>query len=243
VDCTEYREELSARMDGEALRVPAAGLDAHVAACAGCASWLRAAEQVTRLARLAPAAALADRTAEILAAVPAVRPRGRSLVRVARLLLAAVALVQAALSYPYLVLGEDSMRAPMHVAHETGAWNAAMAVAFLWVALRPRSATGLLPLTAAFVAMLFAVSLPDLATERVHLERASTHLLTAVGLVLLAVLAWSRSRTHRPRLGGRGVGESGADRSGGEPAAEFEEATRAAGAGGRLRRVPRGNVA
>lgn len=229
-------------MDGEPLRVSAGALDAHVAACLACASWLRAAEQVTRLARLAPAAALRDRTEEILAAVPTVRPRGRAVVRIARLLLTAVALVQAAMSYPYLVLGEDSMHAPTHVAHETGAWNTALAVAFLWVALRPRSATGLLPLTGAFVAMLFAVTLPDLATERVHLERVSTHLLTAVGLVLLAVLAWRQPRTSRPRLGGRGVGGGDLDLPRHDTEPEIEETARAAGHAP-IRRVPRGNVA
>jgi predicted anti-sigma-YlaC factor YlaD len=206
VDCTQYREELSARMDGEALRVRPGALDAHVAACRACTSWLRAAEQVTRLARLAPAAPLADRTGEILAEAPGVRPRGRTLGLVVRLLLAVVALAQAALAYPDLVLGQDPMSSPLHVAHETGAWNAALAVAFLWAALRPRSASGLLPMVAAFVAMVLAVSLTDLASEEVHLARASTHLLTAFGLVLLAVLAWRRSKSDRPRMGGRGAG-------------------------------------
>ncbi|HEY9476240.1 MAG TPA: zf-HC2 domain-containing protein [Mycobacteriales bacterium] len=205
VDCTQYRKELSARMDGEALHVFPEALDAHVATCPGCASWLHRAEQVTRLARLAPAAPLRDRTEEILANVPAVRPRGRTLGLVVRLLLAAVALAQAALAYPDLVFGHDAMSSSTHVAHETGAWNAALAVAFLWVALRPRNAGGLLPMVAAFVAMVLAVSLSDLASERVHLERASSHLLAAVGLVLLAVLARRGGRSNRPLLGGRDV--------------------------------------
>lgn len=193
-------------MDGEPLRTRAAALDAHVASCPACASWLRAAEQVTRLARLAPAAPLQDRTGEILAVAPAVRVQGRTLVMVARLLLAVVAVAQAMLSYPLLMLGEDTLQTSMHVAHETGAWNSALSVAFLWVALRPRTAAGLLPLVATFVAMLFVVSLPDLAGERVHLERVSTHLLTAAGLILLAMLAWRAPRTRRPQLGGRGTG-------------------------------------
>ena len=198
-------------MDGEALHVFPEALDAHVAACPGCASWLRRAEQVTRLARLAPAAPMRDRTEQILANVPAVRPRGRILRLGVRCLLAAVALAQAALAYPDLFFGHDAMSASTHVAHETGAWNAALAVAFLWVALRPRNAGGLLPMVAAFVAMVLAVSLSDLASERVHLDRAASHLLAAGGLVLLAVLARRGGRSDRPRLGGRDVGP---DRSG-----------------------------
>lgn len=193
-------------MDAEPLRTHPGALDAHLAGCPGCASWLRSAEQVNRLTRLAAAPPLRDRTAEILARTPEVRVRGQVLSRMIRLLLAVVALAQAVLAYPDLVLGQDTMSSPMHVAHETGAWNAALAVAFLWVALRPRSASGVLPVAGAFVVLVLVVSLSDLASERVHLERAATHLLTTFGVLLLAALVWHRGRTHRPRLGGRGAG-------------------------------------
>ncbi|HEX5497270.1 MAG TPA: hypothetical protein VFX70_22130 [Mycobacteriales bacterium] len=244
MDCTQYRDELSARMDGESLHVRPGALDAHVAACRGCASWLRNAEQVTRLVRVGPAGTLRDRTGEILAGVPSARPRGRTLGLVLRMMLAAVALAQATLAYPDLILGQDSMSSPLHVAHETGAWNAALAVAFLWAALRPRSASGLLPMLAAFVAMVLAVSLTDLASEEVHLERVSTHLLTTFGLLLMAVLVWSRRGSDRPRLGGRGAGTDHryrTDPHAPEPAADLGwdtgDTRPASGAS------PRGNVA
>lgn len=70
MQCTPYREAVSARLDGESPGLPAGELDAHLGACPGCAAWARQAELVTRRARLAPAPAVPDLTATVLAALP-----------------------------------------------------------------------------------------------------------------------------------------------------------------------------
>jgi predicted anti-sigma-YlaC factor YlaD len=73
MQCAPFREAISARLDGEPSGVPAAALDAHLAACPGCTAWADDAALVTRRARLAPAPPVPDLTAAVLAALPAIQ--------------------------------------------------------------------------------------------------------------------------------------------------------------------------
>ena len=68
--CDQYREALSADLDGEPAGVGAAGLRGHLDRCAGCRDWYAAAVRVTRLARLAPAEPVPDLAPAVLAALP-----------------------------------------------------------------------------------------------------------------------------------------------------------------------------
>jgi predicted anti-sigma-YlaC factor YlaD len=226
--CTQYREALSARLDGEPLGLPTEELDQHVESCAGCAAWSAAATRATRLVRLGAAPEVPDLSARILAATGPPRPAGAvararrsarrpgSLTAAVRVALAAAGAVQAGIGWPALALGMDTMQAPTHVAHESGAWNVALAVALLAVARRPRYATGLLPLLAAFVAVLTMVSLPDVLVGEVPAGRIADHLLLVGALGLVAALARLPRQPEAP-LGGRGAAP---DRAGGDSAAE-----------------------
>jgi hypothetical protein len=122
-----------------------------------------------------------------------------------RIALAAVATVQAAIGWPALALGMGTMQAPEHVAHESGAWNVALAVALLAVARRPRYATGLLPLLAAFVVVLTVVSLPDVVAGYVPSGRIEAHLLLVGALALVAALARQMRRPELPPVGWQGA--------------------------------------
>ncbi len=178
----------------------AADLDRHAAGCSPCADWAGAAAAVTRRARLAAAPAVPDLTARVLAALPAELPGARAAARARlvdtalRVLLAAVAVAQAALAWPALTLGAAAMSAPVHMAHETGAWNGALAVAFAAVALAPASAPGSLPFLGAFTALLLASTVRDLGAGQVDADRALVHLLVLAGVVVTALLAWRRRR-------------------------------------------------
>jgi predicted anti-sigma-YlaC factor YlaD len=204
MQCSSFREAASARLDGEPLGTSAADLDRHLADCPDCAEWAGAAAAVTRRARLATAPEVPDLTAQVLGALPAVLPGARAAARARlldtalRVLLSAVAVAQAALAWPALTEGAASMSAPMHMAHETGAWNAALAVAFAAVALAPRWATGSLPFLGTFTAFLVTTTVRDLGAGHVDVDRALVHLLVVVGVVVVAVLAWRR-RTPAPR--------------------------------------------
>ena len=198
--CQTFREAISARLDGEPLGMPVRALDEHLAGCPECAAWADDAAVVTRRARLAPAPPVPDLTSAVLAALPRELPgagaaaRSRLFAAALRLALLAVAVGQAGLAWPALTSGAASMSAPVHMAHETGAWNLGVAVAFLAVAAAPRLAAGALPFLGTFAALLVPVTLADLVAGRVHADRAVAHLLLVLGVVLVAAVAW---RSHR----------------------------------------------
>jgi predicted anti-sigma-YlaC factor YlaD len=210
MQCETYREAISARLDGEPLGMPAAELDAHLSACAACAAWSEAAAQVTRRIRPVPAPT-ADLTAAVLAAVrpdPVRRGRrrppagarrepasggGRG-VLLLRVVLGAVGVAQAVLAWPEIAFGGGSMPAPVHMTHETGAWNLGVAAAFLAVAAAPRLAAGALTFLGSFCALLVALTADDLIAGRVPAQRALDHLLLVAGAALVAAIAWRRRR-------------------------------------------------
>lgn len=189
-------------MDGEGSPVPAAALDEHLAGCPACASWASAAATVTRRARLAPAPAVPDLTAAVLAALPdrlpgaAAAARARLVSLAVRLALLAVGVGQIGLATPSLLHGAGAMSAPVHMAHETGAWNLGLAVAFLACAAAPRLSAGALPFLLTFTVVLTVTTVADLDAGHVHADRAVGHLLLVVGLLLTATQAW---RGRRPR--------------------------------------------
>lgn len=208
--CLSYRDAISARLDGKPLGMPARTLDEHLAGCAGCAAWARDAERVTRRARLAPAPPVPDLTAAVLGALPRELPgvaaaaRARLADTAVRLALLAVGVAPAGLAWPALTSGAAAMSAPVHVAHETGAWNLAVAAAFLAVAAVPRLATGALPFLGTFAALLLPVTVADLGAGHVHVDRAVVHLLLLAGVALVGTVAWRGRRRRAARaLAGR----------------------------------------
>ncbi|MGH3421682.1 MAG: zf-HC2 domain-containing protein, partial [Streptosporangiaceae bacterium] len=60
MDCTQCREALSARLDGEASPTESGALDAHLASCAACCQFTADAAHLTRLARCAGATPTPD---------------------------------------------------------------------------------------------------------------------------------------------------------------------------------------
>ena len=205
--CHPFREAISARLDGEPLGMPARELERHLDACSDCAGWSDEASRVTRRARLASAPAVPDLTGAVLAALPQELPGAaaaarRQLVDTGlRLALLAVGVAQAGIAWPVLVTGAGAMSAPTHMTHETGAWNLAVAAAFLAVAAAPRLAAGALPFLLSFAVLLVPVTLADLGAGQVHADRALTHLLLVAGVVLVSVGAYrNRSRRRSPRF-------------------------------------------
>jgi predicted anti-sigma-YlaC factor YlaD len=202
--CHTFREAVSARLDGEPLGMPARALDEHLGTCASCATWSEDAGRATRRARLAPAPPVPDLTGAVLAALPrelpgaALAARRRLVDTGLRLALLAVGVAQAGIAWPVLVAGAGAMSAPAHMARETGAWNLAVAAAFLAVAAAPRLAAGALPFLLSFSALLLPVTLADLGAGHVHADRAWSHALLFTGVALVSAGAL-RSRRRRLR--------------------------------------------
>lgn len=201
MSCATFREALSARMDGESAGMPPRELDAHLAGCPSCRDWQTAALQVTRRARVTVAVPIPDVTRAVLERLAADvrRLRGRRVwvAPVARAVLAVLGVAQMALSLPPLVAGTATMSAPAHVARESGSWGIALAAAFLVVAASPRLAAGALPVLGSFSVVLGSVTVADLSTGMVSLERAAGHLLIFAGTLGIAVVAWLGRRRGR----------------------------------------------
>jgi predicted anti-sigma-YlaC factor YlaD len=200
VGCAACREAVSATLDGESPGVPPRWVDEHLDGCAACRGWAEAAAEVTRRARLVAAPPVPDVTAAVLGRLPAAAPRGHRhrWDAVLRLALLAVGAGQLAVSLPAFSGGASDMGAPVHLAHETGAWNLGLAACFLVVAVLPRLAAGALPFLLSFTAVLSWVTLRDLGAGHVHADRAVGHLLLLGGAVLVSVLAL---RNRAPRTG------------------------------------------
>jgi predicted anti-sigma-YlaC factor YlaD len=212
MQCTPFREAVSARLDGEPLGMSARDLDEHLDACSDCVAWAADAAVVTRRARVASAPRVPDLTASVLGALPRELPgaaaaaRARLADSALRLALVAVGAAQAVLAWPALTSGVAAMSAPVHMARESGAWNLAVGAAFLAVAAGPRLAAGALPFLASFAALLVPITLADLGAGHVHVERAGTHVLVLAGVVLVSVVAWRGRRRRTVRaFGGRRV--------------------------------------
>ncbi|HVX19197.1 MAG TPA: hypothetical protein VHA73_14295 [Acidimicrobiales bacterium] len=170
------------------------------------------AEALHRRIRVRGAEPVPDRTAELLAVTAPLAPRAdRNGARTAqrsqswaRYGLLWVALVQLVLAVPALFLGADH-GASLHVAHEIGAWDAALAIAMLTVAFQPRRAAGLLPFVGSLTVVLLLTAAIDVAGGHTPVVGETGHLLTLAGVVLLWIVARSRPDprplirfTHQP---------------------------------------------
>ncbi|MCK2243311.1 MULTISPECIES: zf-HC2 domain-containing protein [unclassified Crossiella] len=203
MDCSNYQELLSARLDGEE-PPDAARLDAHLDACADCSAWYDRAARITRLARTGVAEAGPDLVAAVLAELPP--RRGVSLLAVLRWALGLLGIAQVTLAMSVFLSpgGGDHHGGGLlaagatHLSHESAAWNLALGVAFGWAALRTRQVAGLVPVLGTFVVVLFGVSLLDLVRGGVAPTRVAAHLVALAGLVLIVLLARFGDSRHRP---------------------------------------------
>jgi predicted anti-sigma-YlaC factor YlaD len=231
VNCSDIREALSARIDGEAGPLPDPVVDRHLASCAGCRAWQDNAVRLRRLMLVREAPAVPDLTERILAEVPA--PPAQRWGR--RIALALVALVQCGLGFAGL-LGEDVGHAghdgvlamAVHLGNESAAWNLAVGLGLLWAALRPATAAGLLPALTGFVVILGVMSGIDLSDGQVTLPRVLSHGLLVAGVGLLFAVRQEHRRTPVPSPGTHGETTSHEDveLSGPAPAERGERAPR-----------------
>lgn len=233
VDCGFARQTISALLDEESLGVEGEALDAHLAGCPECRRWREEAHRLTRRVRLAPAHVVPPRGERFLDTVGAsARPlRWSQQLALTRFALVAVALVQIAwVGLPTLIFGTDR-GSPIHVAHEMGSFDVALAVGFLVAAWRPARAHGMRTLVGAAALLLVATAMLDLALGRTTASDEAPHLLAIAGWLLLRQLAaltpsseeaqalafpallrsWLRGRPAMASPGGAvGAGEDGA---------------------------------
>ncbi|MGH3850899.1 MAG: zf-HC2 domain-containing protein, partial [Pseudonocardiaceae bacterium] len=196
MNCEPFRESLSARIDGEASDLSNDLIDDHLATCAACRQWATSVEDVALASRLGPAHPIPDLTDRILANLPQTKPAAVDRWSLpVRWALGAVAVAQIVLTLLPLLFGAHR-GTTVHVSHELGTWNIALAVGMLFVAVRPARAWGMLPLVAILVGFLLVISGVDIILGNAMHGRETFHALELAGLSLLRVLA-GRPLTRR----------------------------------------------
>ncbi|HSL08048.1 MAG TPA: zf-HC2 domain-containing protein, partial [Pseudonocardiaceae bacterium] len=153
MDCTQCKEALSARLDGEESAAQGCTIDAHLATCAACRRFADEAARVTRLARTAVATQDPDVVETVLAAAP--RSRRPRLATALRVMLGLVGLAQLDVAVVGVLTAQSGGHGSQgivlegasvaHFAHESAAWNLALGVGFLWIAWRSPRTSGMVP--------------------------------------------------------------------------------------------------
>lgn len=206
--CEQWREVMSAQLDGEETAAERAAVDEHLSGCAACRGWLDRAAAVTRRTRTGAVTPLPDLTDTILAAVrlPVPRRLRDRLVVPLRAALGLLGAVQLVLGLAQIgrgaVDGHDhgdvTALAAGHLWHESAAWNVAVGAGFLFVALRRTPPAGLLPTLTAFVAALALLSINDLITARVAPQRLVSHGFLVAGYLITLALSHPALRPGDP---------------------------------------------
>ncbi|MET7747495.1 zf-HC2 domain-containing protein [Micromonospora sp. NPDC005367] len=208
--CEQWRDVLSAQLDGEESPAERAAAETHLAECDDCRTWYDRAAAVTRRARLSVPAAGRDLTDVVLAALPAKRDRRKRLLLTLRGALGLVGAMQLVLGLTQIgrgVTGEhphptDAL-ASGHLWHESAAWNVAVGAGFLFVAARRTPPTGLVPMLSAFVGTLVLLSANDMVTGRVEAARLVSHGFLLAGYAIVIALSRPRLRPDGPASRGR----------------------------------------
>ncbi|MBQ0902836.1 zf-HC2 domain-containing protein [Micromonospora sp. U21] len=211
--CEQWREVLSAQLDGEETVEERAAAQRHFDRCAECRVWFAVAAGVTRRVRTRLVTEPPDRTDAILAvaAPPARRSRWRpgaawrgrlvAGLRAALGLLGAVQLVLGLAQVGRGAAADHLHPAGQHLWHESAAWNVAVGAGFLFVALRRSPPAGLVPMLSAFVGTLLLLSVNDLATGTVGAERLVSHGFLVGGYLITVLLSrpWLRPGGPAPQ--------------------------------------------
>lgn len=191
MDCSDFREAISAHLDDEPAALSAGAVELHVAGCAECAAWTTRLQALHRQVRVREAEPVPDLTAAILDAAPHRRaPARRSWspvgqpVSSARWALFTVALTQLVLAIPGLVFG-DGGDASGHIARELGSFDVALAIGLLVAAWQPARAWGLLPLAAALALFIGISTVLDIVDGTTSSGSEAHHLLDVAGVALL----------------------------------------------------------
>jgi predicted anti-sigma-YlaC factor YlaD len=183
VDCEQYREALSARLDDEECAEDAEQqADRHVEHCVECALWYDTAALITRRTRTTAAVAWPDVADAVLARVPLEADRRFTRLRIA---LGVVGALQGTAALVALTgFGQDASPA----GYETVAWRLALGVAFGAVAARRTPPAALVPLLGTLVAVLSWGHLTELIHGAPSLSSGLAHIVAIVGFVLVVLL-------------------------------------------------------
>jgi predicted anti-sigma-YlaC factor YlaD len=186
MDCSSYRDLVSARLDDELTPLETDALDAHLQRCADCTAFAAQAAALLPIVRVRAADDIPDLVAPILAEAKA--PMPDTIRHAARLMLAWVASVELAFALPALILG-DSTGATAHVARHLGSFDVAIAAGLLYAAWRPQRALALLPVALVLTGCIVVTAALDITDGSTSSGLEAHHLVDLLGFVLLWFVA------------------------------------------------------
>lgn len=211
--CTDAQEAWSARLDQERSNISDDDLDGHLLTCPACTRFAASTVALHRRVRVRSAEQVPDLTNTILATIaPRLQSRvahtttptrpARVRATWARPALLMTALTQLAVAGPKLLMS-DNHGAAIHVAHEQGSWDVALAVALLFVVWRPIRAVGLLPFVTALAVILTGSAVLDVSRGQALAVGEMHHVLNLAGIVFLWLL--TPPNPTRARRRNRGI--------------------------------------
>ena len=196
MDCSRWRDALSAIADGESSDIDERLVAAHVARCADCRSYKEMVESSPSLSHLAMATDMPDLSGPI-ARLNAAADRAAHW-SILRIVLAIVAVQVVAFALPALILGEEQGVAT-HSARHLGAFGVAYGVALMVVVVRPARARSILPVALVLAGAQVLGAIVDLATGRIPLVGETRHLPQIISVFLIWFLAVPTGRADRSK--------------------------------------------
>ena len=191
MECSRWRDALSAIADGEPSDIDEHLVSAHVGRCLACQAYKQAIESSTGVTRAEPPTAMPD-LAKTISKLHAAADRAAHW-SVLRIVLAVVAVQVMAFALPALVLGEEEQIAT-HSARHLGAFGVSYAVALLVVVARPARARSILPVALVLAGAQVIAALVDLATGRISLTGEARHIPQVISVFLIWFLAVPSTR-------------------------------------------------
>ena len=197
MDCSRWRDALSALADGEQAEIDGRLVAAHVGRCPGCASYKDSIASSPAVGRVVGAVEMPD-LSKTISKLNAAADRAAHW-SILRIVLAVVAVQVIAFALPALVLGKEQDVAT-HAARHLGAFGVSYGVALLVVVARPARARSILPVAMVLAGAQVIAAIVDLATGRIPLVGEAQHLPQIISVFLIWYLAVPSTRDRGAKV-------------------------------------------
>jgi predicted anti-sigma-YlaC factor YlaD len=197
MECSRWRDALSALADGEPAEIDERLVAAHVAHCPECRSYSEAIASSRSVMGVTESTTAMPDLSKPISRLNAAADRAAHW-SILRIVLAVVAVQVIAFALPALVLGEEQDTAT-HAARHLGAFGVAYGVALLVVVVRPARARSILPVALVLAGAQVIAAIVDLASGRIPLVGEAQHLPQVMSVALIWMLAVPSTRRHDPQ--------------------------------------------
>lgn len=199
IACDQFREEVSARFDGEPATLTDENLRSHVAECESCAEWEPRFVATARRLRVRPVVAPPDITDAVLTAMAS---RTDRVWRIALIALGALQIVLGLSQFFFAGWGHAGHDLgadwSSHLFDEGAAWNVAIGAGFVWAGRRSDRDGSLLAPFGVFSILITILVIRDLVLGVVPPSRVLSHLPLLIGTALLFGMSIRSSKVAPP---------------------------------------------